>query len=435
MFCKLVWNGLHTNPNGDIRLCAIGNNSDPKLDMQTARDKDGNIMNILTHSLEDILNSDKHREVRLTNVNNPEDWSPHCSCCENREVLTNFDKKHPNKSRRIYLMNKVDTDDVVNENNFKEKIESDGSVRWGIGSLDIRFGNLCNQKCVMCSPTFSNLWYEEWVNWSNKTSFSHAGTQTINLQKNKHGKWETPKDMLWYEDPRWWPKFREMMPTLKHIYVTGGEPMIVPAHDEMLDILIESGYAKNIFLEYDSNCSAINDKIISRWSHFKKVEIRASMDSIKEEYELIRFGGKWDKFVDNLQHLKLVEKETNQQIKLLSATTCFQNSTAYSILDSEEWCKSIGVDFHIRFLEGPKYHCVDYLPREAKLELLEYYNKSNSEKALMISKYLTSKSADSYTNLDHVKEYVRFMDFLDSSRKTDWKSVLPKIHNLLKNHV
>jgi hypothetical protein len=74
------------------------------------------------------------------------------------------------------------------------------------------------------------------------------------------------------------------------------------------------------------------------------------------------------------------------------------------------------------------------LPKDAKLQLLEYYNNSNSEKAQMISKYLSSKLDESYTNLNHVREYLKFMDFLDSSRKTNWKAVLPKIYNLLKDY-
>jgi len=426
---------MHILPDGYIRLCSIGTNSDKSLDMQRARDKDGNIMHILTHSINDIMNSDKHRQVRLFNTNNPDKWSPHCDCCENREIITNHDREHKNKSRRLYLMN-IENNDVVSESNYsKNKIDEQGNVDWMPNSLDIRFGNLCNQKCVMCSPVFSNLWYEEHFDYFNTNSFGHGTkiTVTKNLTTNK---WIEPPELQWFEDPRWWPKFEEMMPHLKHIYITGGEPMVTPAHDIMLDKLIESGYAKNIWLEYDTNASAINDKIAQRWSHFKKVHIRASMDAIGDQYELIRFGGKWEKFQTNINKLKQYQIDSNNKIKLMSVSTCFQIPTCYSIIESEEWCKSIGVDFHLRFLEGPERLSVSSLSDQSKQDLIKYYieNKHNSVKADMIITYLKNHTGDEFHKPDSIKEFLKFMNYLDGTRNTDWKSVFPKIVEMIEKN-
>jgi len=74
MFCKTVWNGLHILPDGYIRLCSIGQNSNKHLDMQRARDKNGTVMHILTHSIHDIMNSDKHRNIRMLNVMDSKKW-------------------------------------------------------------------------------------------------------------------------------------------------------------------------------------------------------------------------------------------------------------------------------------------------------------------------------------------------------------------------
>ena len=402
MFCKSVWNGLHILPDGYIRLCSIGANSKLELDMQRCRDKDGNVMHILTHSIHDIMNSDKHREVRLLNLNTPNAWSPHCSCCENREIITNFDRTHPNKSRRIYLMK---VEDTVNEDNLMlVNMDTAGNVDWMPSSLDIRFGNLCNQKCIMCGPTYSNQWYDEYVDYYGTTKFGEGGLAhgtRIELMRKPNGKWEQPNELQWYNDPRWWPKFETMMPHLRHIYITGGEPMVTPAHDVMLDKLIESGYAKNIWLEYDTNCSAINAKIIERWYHFKKVDIRGSMDAIGDQYELIRFGGKWETFKKNVQILKDHEIQSNNKIRLMALSTCFQIATVYSIVESEDWCNSIGVPFHLRFLEGPVHLSAASLSSDTKRKLMA------------------------------VAHFHTFMNYLDSTRHTNWKATFPKVHSLL----
>jgi len=432
MFCNTVWNGLHILPDGFIRLCSIGENTDLALDKQRCRDKDGNEMHILTHSIQEIMNSDKHREVRRLNFIDPNAWSLHCDCCENREKITNFEKTHPNSSRRLLLM-RIDNSAVTAENYLDKLIGEDGSINWMPSSLDIRFGNLCNQKCIMCGPAFSNLWYDEYYDYHKKTSFGQS--RQIDMIKNiDTGKWMSPPELNWFEDPRWWPKFETMMPYLKHIYITGGEPMVTPAHDIMLDKLIEAGYAKDIWLEYDTNCSAINDKIVKRWFHFKKVSVRGSMDATKDQYEIIRFPGNWTRFQNNVAKLKEYEKQSNNKIKLVTLTTCFQISTMYSIIETEKWCDSIGVDFHVRFLTGPVRHSVKSLSKESKLELIEYYEqyRTTSKKAPLIINYLNLNLNTS--NSDAVHEYVTYMDFLDGTRNLDWKKVFPEVINLIEKN-
>jgi sulfatase maturation enzyme AslB (radical SAM superfamily) len=213
--------------------------------------------------------------------------------------------------------------------------------------------------------------------------------------------------------------------------------MIIPAHDEMLDRLISAGFAKNIWLEYDSNCSAINHKIIERWSHFKQVQIRASMDAIGDQYDLIRFGGQWDKFVENINKLKEYEVKSNRQIILQRITTCFQISTIYSIIESEKWCKEIGVPFLVRFLEDPIRHRVAILPSEFKLELIEYFTKhiDQSEKAKLIVPYLKNHMDSKLENIEAIKDYIKFMDYLDTTRNTNWKQTLPEVSELLNRVV
>ena len=426
MFCKTAWKGLHILPDGYIRLCSIGANSKPELDMQRCRDRDGNVMHILTHSIKDIMNSDKHREVRKLNVENPLAWSPHCDCCETREIVTNFDKNHRNKSRRIYLMR---VEDGLSDLDYADKIADDGSVDWMPSSLDIRFGNLCNQKCIMCSPVYSNLWYDEHFDYYKTTSFGQG--KQIQVVRGDSGKWQNPPELQWFEDPRWWAKFEEMIPHLRHIYITGGEPMVTPAHDTMLDMIIDSGHAKNIWLEYDTNGSAVNDKIAQRWFNFKSVHVRVSMDGINDTYELIRFPGKWNKFTENVKKLQEYQTQSSGKIQVQAMSSCFQISTMFSVIDNENWCKANGLNFHLRFLEGPDFHSVASLPDFAKLELIEYFSKNTetSEKAGMIVKYLQLHLG--VDNLPAISEFVKFMDYLDTTRGTQWKDIIPGTADLI----
>jgi len=330
----------------------------------------------------------------------------------------------------------IEDNDVVSELDFTQnKIDAKGYVDWMPSSLDIRFGNLCNQKCVMCSPAFSNLWYEEHVDYFKTNSFGQGSLIKVTKDKATN-KWIEPIELQWFEDHRWWDKFEEMMPHLRHIYITGGEPMVTPAHDIMLDKLIEAGYAKDIWLEYDTNASAINDKIVQRWNHFSKVHIRASLDAIGDKYELIRFGGKWEKFQNNIKRLKQCQIDSGGKVRLLAASTCFQIPTAYSIIETEEWCNSVGVDFHMRFLEGPERLSVTSLSDKSKQDLIDYYtlHKDRSKKAEIIVTYLKNHMGDKFYKPKFVDEFLHFMNYLDGTRKTDWKAVFPEVLAMIEKN-
>lgn len=426
MYCKTAWNGIFILPDGYIRLCSLGRYEDASLDFQRARDKFGNPMHILTHDLHEIINSDKHREIRLLNKENPNAWSPHCDCCEVREKT---DTEHTNPSRRIFLHN-VKTSHVDNKNAFNY-LDHDGIVPWLPSTLDINFGNLCNQKCIMCNPAFSNQWYNEWFDYWKTDSFGQSSLVKATFDQSLK-KWKDPDILKWHETEVWWNKFDQMAPYLRHIYVTGGEPMVTPSHDKMLDKLIENDFAKDIWLEYDTNCSVINSKIIDRWKKFKKVSVRASMDGIKEKYHLIRYPGNWKKFDENIKIFKELEKESNRKISLSAITSCFQISNCFDQEESENYCKKISVPYHIRFLEGPMYMSTESFNQQSKKELIEFYQKSNFTKSNMIINYFLLRMESSKP--DRIYEYIKFMDYLDSTRKTNWRETFPLLNDMINRN-
>ncbi len=426
-FCKTVWSGVHILPNGDVRLCSI--NNDATNESGVGRDKDGNVINILTHDFAQAINSDKHLAVRAADLQDESAWHSMCSCCEHKELATNSNKD-PSAgfiSRRFYLDSVVATD--INADNFSN-YSVDGTVQYAPSSLDLRFGNLCNQACVQCGPFYSNKWYADWEVYGEPTGW---GPSLTHLKENELGKIVKENDVRWWENDIWWNKFTQILPGITHIYLTGGEPMVVSEHERLLDTIIDAGYASQVFLEYDSNCTAIKSNLFEKWAKFKKVHIRASMDAIQGRYELIRYGGKWETFTKNIKKIQELSKETNGRVELTAVSSCYQMSTLFSMVEAEEWCNNNGFKFHMRFVDSPFVHSVNYLPSNAKKELIEFYsNYPNSTTANTIINYLNS--IDNNWELGHVAGYIKFMDALDARRNTNWKEVLPDVWNFLKKY-
>jgi hypothetical protein len=61
-FCGEVWSQIEINTLGDYKICCLANND---TDYGMAYDENGKMMNVLTHSIEEAINSVTHKDHRL----------------------------------------------------------------------------------------------------------------------------------------------------------------------------------------------------------------------------------------------------------------------------------------------------------------------------------------------------------------------------------
>lgn len=158
--------------------------------------------------------------------------------------------------------------------------------RYGIGPqdlkvryLDVTLNNDCNLECLMCSPVYSyklnNLYH-----------------RTLGHQLESSWQTELTGEML-----------KSLLPTLEVITLTGGEPLVAKKSLDFIKFIAVSEFVKNITLRIYTNLSRINLETIKLLSSFKKVELLLSIDSVGENYELIRYPAKWDQLRNNIQFL------------------------------------------------------------------------------------------------------------------------------------
>jgi MoaA/NifB/PqqE/SkfB family radical SAM enzyme len=455
-FCPEAWSQLEIDGAGDYKLCCLANLNK---DYGYAIDENGLVMNVLTHTMADALNSVTHKEHRKELRENIQ--PTRCRSCYDSEIamkaafnrtsvgkpndITAFDEVDPANtgwSKRMSVLTKNKKNAYVTIDQADKITMLDGSVtETKIVSLDLRFGNLCNYKCIMCSPVHSNLWYDDWfsidLNGVNKyldkdkTIFSKGANKAYELKKDEYGRARMEGTVAWWESDIWWKRFEEVLPTLGMIYFTGGEPMLVPAMLECLDRVIASGRAGQIRLRYDTNLSVINPKLIDKWKHFRGLSLCLSMDDIDERYNLIRFPGNYDNFVRNI---KILQKNN---VPIHKTTCCIGIASIYTMKRVLDASIDLGINTTFRFLEGPTWLDIRALPKAAKYEIIVNLLKMdgsrvhkmwyNSEVEIL-RKYFDAEDRAKTTN------FVRIMTILDQSRNTDWKTTLPDVYDLLNRH-
>lgn len=381
-------------------------------------DQNGQVMNVLTHSFEEALNSKWHKHLRRQHLAGIK--SPMCECCYKRDAIEG-------NSRRVRLIKYMakESPGFVDNATGPQLTDTDGAYSGPLISLDLRFGNLCNLACLTCGPWYSSAWYEDYEALTGRTRFSWGGKVISMTDSSRTG---SVVQVPWWETPIWWSRFEKSMPSLRHLYVTAGEPLLVKGFQELLQKLVDAGYAKNVIVELDTNLTVMNPKITQLWSKFKRVNLRVSVDEVGPKYEVFRFPGKFSVLDRNLKAL-IGSRLSNMDILL---TSCITPLNVFSIEDLEAYSHAAGVGrgMHFRFVDSPTRLDIRLLSPRKKDAILDYLNKARSSVwSPKVAAYIRSHYLQHSPRME--KEFVSFMDLMDSRRGHQWRNVFPRTSDLM----
>lgn len=174
--------------------------------------------------------------------------------------------------------------------------------------LDITVDNDCNLECLMCSPLYS------------KKLSAFYETQ---LKATKTDAWTSELSIKNIED---------MLPTLEQVTLTGGEPFLSAKSLKIMQTLVDSPRAQEIVLRVFTNLTHLPLSTLRGLSKLKRLELILSIDSVGENYELIRYPAKWEKILLNLKALKEA-KLPNLDLHVHSVLTAVNWTSTGELID------------------------------------------------------------------------------------------------------
>lgn len=253
-YCPLPFSHLFVEATGEVKACCIAQSFPSK-------------PNINSQSLSTLYNSDDFIELRSSLENGVKHEV--CNQCWSKEKAgivslreTNLGLD-PNKS----LSKKIVTSE-------------EGKVQPNFTSLDIRFSNKCNLKCIMCGPTNSHL---------------HNNNKIIEVK-------DTFLDELY-----------PLLDEVEDVYFAGGEPLVMNQHYELLNYLAENKPDTKVV--YSTNLMVLEKgryKVIDLWKKFNKSPyVSISCDGLYEIGEKIRINFNTQKFIENVKTLQSNNIEYN----------------------------------------------------------------------------------------------------------------------------
>lgn len=358
-FCPLPWHHLSIEANTlDFKVCCVS---------ESSLNEEKNTFNLLQKKTFEVLQSNPLKEIRKNMLSGQP--SEYCSACYKEE------------SSGIYSMRQFYLDAYpMAWNHLSRHAPSDGSWNQSLKHLELRLGNLCNLKCIMCHPSSSssfsdyNLIYPQ----------SPATVESFNTTK-----FTEEKNLNF---------LISQLSGIEAITFRGGEPLINPVHFKILESLQSTGQASSISLSYTTNLTQLPDRLFSLWKNFKNVEVWASVDGPDEVNHFIRYPSSWSQLNKNLEKLDKwayqISDLTWGIVTTVQAYNALYLDEIFSLLSS--FTTAYKVPF-INHLQNPQILNFDHLSR------------SSLEKAISRLKLAISNQVDRQKKLTSLDQKIRFI--------------------------
>lgn len=289
--------------------------------------------------------------------------------------------------------------------------------------IDVKAGNLCNQKCRMCNPESSTLIAKEGIIPARRA--------------------EPRKEMYNYvKQSDYWESIKKQLPGLEKIYITGGEPTINPKVLDLLQTANNLEESKHIDLKFYTNLHQWNEAFFEACGGFKRVQFGCSIDGFGANNEYIRNPSSWSRTEKNFV------KALSSDFEVLVNTTIqwyniFELENLFKWLERMHECRSFR--WHLTPVHAPSYYSIKHLPLELKNRamsiLIDLSNRVPQEfpqldktsqvrlqmEGLQGFLNLTSSREDS-----HLKQFKKITRLLDQRRDQCFEIGCPELFTFLE---
>ena len=292
-FCMAPWTHTYLSPQTERRMCCASR--EPAQSFKQYIDTGNDAKEYKPLTLKEHWNSDHMKSVRLRMMAGEE--LSECQVCDHKLLNTNVYRSYFNQ----LFKHKVDeafapTDDT-------------GATTMQTISFDYRFNNLCNFKCRMCGDMLSSSW--------------EAESRKHKTWKKENSPWMASplrEQIIKFQDTQVVQEFVEAVETkkIKEIYWCGGEPLMWDMHWKAMQRIIELGFAKEVYVRYNTNLSRTSFKGIKLFDllpQFQDWQICSSLDGTGEVGEYIRDGLNYEQWLLHFKQGMAVAK-TSREMRL-----------------------------------------------------------------------------------------------------------------------
>ena len=363
-FCVVPWTNFEIFTDGDITTCSVG------------KETFGNVNE--TDIMEILTKNPTLKRIKTNMLNDRPDSN--CVECQHRSIPDeNFS----------YLR------DHYNPKIIKEDVDYENIENFDMRFIDLHWSNICNLKCVMCSPNASSL---------------IAKAENVFISPVKKENIEKINQMV-----------IKNQTLIKEIYMSGGEPFYIPYNHALLKQITN----KDVPIRINTNMHwKPNNKLFQILKTFNNVQLTMSADALYDKFNYIRNGSNWDTFMKNL---RFVKQNTNFDIRV---------NMIFSVINAIDICNLIKFfyfeeqiqDITINLLHSPKEIDSRNYPSNKKEKIVndikELINTISTKHINLINNL---KNCINQIQLDNEYEYNNCLDSITKSHTKKWQLIFKEL--------
>ena len=273
----------------------------------------------------------------------------------------------------------------------------DGSLEF----IDLSLGNKCNSYCITCHPYYSS----QIAKWTQQQKTNPTLEKIEEFTKNQ--------------------AFNLPSQQTKSFYFQGGEPLLSPKHESILEKLLPN--AKKTSLSYNTNLTVLPPKVLSSWKEFKNIQVWISIDGIGEVQEYLRPPIKWERLTRNLA---LIRQLPNVEINFTSVVHALNLLSLNDIFTFAEKNSTQNKAPQLIFLETPALLKPDSLSKGSIEEAKKEWEGSRHNLTPSVSRDSIDKF---FTKIKGAKTLSPYLLVFIRKLEKDYQLIRPdKVSKLLK---
>ena len=349
IFCNTPWYEAHIYWDGSLGICCQESrklSTDPKY-------------NIKTMSLQEWFNSPPVRQLRKEVLSDT--TTDICSQCYHEEDMHGTSRRHKANQKSVIFTHSAFQNSYKQSpgyNHFELSQQQDGITDTLPIDLHIDLGNYCNLACKMCWSGASSRIATQYVRWGHEDHRQYLGND-------------------WTKDSATWNRFLDELltiPKLKNVHLMGGETLLTPRFEELVDFMI-SHNRFDVCFSFVTNGTVFNDSLMDKLSRFSRVGIEVSIETTTPHNDYVRQGTNTALIIKNIEKYQKICND-KVSVTLRPAISALTIGYYYSLL---EYCLENKLIIKSLLVTAPSYLNASILPEAIKKQyLIKYQDMLNS---------------------------------------------------------
>jgi hypothetical protein len=348
IFCSTPWYELHIYWDGSLGICCQESH---KL---YAPDNRYNIANM---TIAEWFDSAPVRNFRQAVLGaNPVSA---CSRCMQDERL-GANSRRINSNQKSVIFTKSAFQESFKQSPGHRHFEYSQQNNGAAGStqpidLHIDLGNYCNLACKMCNAEASSTIASQEVKWGIDSSRRYLGTD-------------------WTQDQQVWLNFKQQLlaiPKLNNIHFMGGETLLTPRFEDLVDWFIEH-HRTDVCFSFVTNGTVFRPVLMQKLLKFRRVGIEVSIESLDQTNAYQRQGTDTKLVLDNINRYQTYCNGSSITVTLRPAVSLLTIGSFDKLLD---FALSNSLVVKSLFVYQPKFLSPVLIPASIKQQYIEKFQK------------------------------------------------------------